>query len=69
MVAHGLAVPIRDLGSHIRSPPFDGEYIGLEGERMKALALKVLIGIGTAAVLASVGLMIWIGFAMSAHGG
>ncbi len=36
---------------------------------MKALALKVLIGIGTAALLASVGLMIWIGFAMSARGG
>lgn len=36
---------------------------------MKALTLKVLIGIGTAVLVASVGLMIWAGFAMSAHGG
>jgi hypothetical protein len=36
---------------------------------MKALTLKVVIGVGAAALLAGLALMIWAGFAMSAHGG
>lgn len=36
---------------------------------MKALTLKVAIGLGAAALFAGLALMIWAGFAMSAHGG
>jgi len=35
---------------------------------MKSLVLKVTIGVGAAALLAGLALMIWAGFAMSAHG-
>jgi len=36
---------------------------------MKALTLKVVIGLGAAALLAGLTLVIWAGFAMSVHGG
>jgi hypothetical protein len=36
---------------------------------MKAMTLKVVIGIGAAALMAGLALMIWAGFAMSVHGG
>ena len=36
---------------------------------MKSLALKVVLGMGAAALLAGLALMVWAGFAMSAHGG
>lgn len=36
---------------------------------MKALTLKVVLSVGAAALLAGLALMIWAGFAMSAHGG
>ena len=36
--------------------------------QMKSLALKVTISVGAMALLAGLGLMIWAGFAMSAHG-
>jgi hypothetical protein len=36
---------------------------------MNSLALKVVIGVGVLALLAALALMVWGGFAMSAHGG
>lgn len=36
---------------------------------MKSIALKVLLGLGVAALIASLALMVWAGFAMSAYGG
>jgi hypothetical protein len=36
---------------------------------MKALTLKVVIGLGAATLMAGLAFMIWAGFAMSAHGG
>jgi len=36
---------------------------------MKSISLKVVIGLGAGALLAALALMVWAGFAMSAHGG
>lgn len=36
---------------------------------MKPLALKVVLALGVAALIASLALMVWAGFAMSAYGG
>jgi hypothetical protein len=36
---------------------------------MKSLTLKALLGIGTMVLVAALGLMIWAGFVLSAHGG
>lgn len=36
---------------------------------MKSISLKVVIGLGVSALLAALALIVWAGFAMSAHGG
>lgn len=62
----------RVIRSHSRTAVYQDECrpLAMSWRRlMKSIALKVLLGLGAAALIASLALMVWTGFAMSAYGG